>query len=208
MTQATVLQRPSALRDEIKVHANRKCWRSYPEKQLPWSFRMVSKRSQYCLFTLHTNLMSHRGKCFRTGVNEARHCWEDDLVEKDRGIFWLHLILHLWKKSTGPHAKVFQIFSWCVTWCNHIKCEKCRKKKRIQRIWNQKLLTQGYSYCGSITPCCGVIVRQWAGQDKSKLSSLEVLFRIWTWLVVDAPSKNNNNKNSLVAPAKLTTKLA
>lgn len=46
-----------------------------------------------------------------------------------------------------------------------------------------------YPYWGSMTPCWGVMVRQWAGQDKSKHSSLDVLFRIWTWLVVAAPSK-------------------
>lgn len=50
-----------------------------------------------------------------------------------------------------------------------------------------------YSYWGSITPCCGVMVRQWAGHDKSKLSSLDASFRIWTWLVVAVSSKKSNN---------------
>ena len=43
-------------------------------------------------------------------------------------------------------------------------------------------------YCGSMSPCCGVMVRQWAGQDSSKLSSLPELFRMWTCRVVAIPS--------------------
>lgn len=59
-------------------------------------------------------------------------------------------------------------------------------RKSFWFFWST--VTAVCSHWGSMTPCCGVIVRQCAGQDRSKLSSSEVLFLIWIWLVAVAPS--------------------
>ena len=60
-----------------------------------------------------------------------------------------------------------------------------------------------------MSPCCGVMVRQWAGQDSSKLSPRPELLRMWTCRVVAVTSAKKSKYHRFIkTPQKMYARTA
>lgn len=63
--------------------------------------------------------------------------------------------------------------------CTELAHSKILLHKLRWCIWITSRGKGSHTYSGSINPCCGVIVRQCAGQYSSNFSNLAELFKIW-----------------------------